>query len=270
MKRGNEVYTEEKRVLEWFLQMSVSTAEDVFAAFRELPGAIEKHDDGNRGFLYVPGQRGDRCVLAAHADTYFDVNYVRAMKSAGLLMSKDSSFFRGEVVENNVIYENGEYRSGNDDCGIGADDRAGCAMLWLLRNSGHSLLILDGEEHGQKGAHYLRESSPELFDEINDHSFIIQLDRRGSRDYKFYHLPVTSEFEKYVVDSTGYECAGTNSRTDICVLCEKICGVNLSVGYYNEHHQNEILRYDEWLNTYQIVKRMVEKPLRQYFLADFL
>lgn len=94
----------------------------------------------------------------------------------------------------------------------------------------------------------------------------IQLDRRGSRDYKFYHLPVTDEFEKYVVESTGYECAGTTSRTDICVLCEKICGVNLSVGYYNEHHPEEILRYDEWLGTYQIVKRMVEEPLKQYLL----
>ena len=242
--------TEEKRVLEWFLKMPVSTAEDVFAAFRQLPGAVEKHAGGNQGYLYVPGQRADRCVLAAHADTYFDVNYM------------------GAVLESRVVFENGEYRNGGNDCGIGigADDRAGCAMLWLLRNSGHSLLILDGEEHGQKGAHFLQESSPELFDEINDHSFIIQLDRRGSRDYKFYYLPVTGEFEKYVVESTGFECAGTTSRTDICVLCEKICGVNLSVGYYHEHSAKEILRYDEWLGTYQIVKRMVEKPLRQYLL----
>ena len=50
------------------------------------------------------------------------------------------------------------------------------------------------------------------------------------------------------------------------MLCEKICGVNLSVGYYNEHHPEEILRYDEWLGTYQIVKRMVEEPLRKCFL----
>ena len=258
--------TEERRVLEWFLKMPVSTTDDVFAAFRELPGAVEKHEEGNRGYLYVPGQRADRCVLAAHADTYFDMNYMEPRKGVSALLSKVRSYFLGAASENKIVFENGEYRSGSDDCGIGADDRAGCAMLWLLRNSGHSLLILNGEEHGQKGAHYLQESSPELFDEINDHSFIIQLDRRGSRDYKFYHLPVTSEFEKYVVEGTGYECAGTTSRTDICVLCEKICGVNLSVGYYNEHHPEEFLRYDEWLGTYQIVKRMVEEPLKQYLL----
>ena len=56
------------------------------------------------------------------------------------------------MLVSDVVFEDGVYSSGDDLCGIGADDRAGCAMLWLLRDSGHSLLILDGEEHGQVGA----------------------------------------------------------------------------------------------------------------------
>ena len=40
------------------------------------------------------------------------------------------------------------YRSGVYDEGIGADDRAGCAILWLLKDSGHSLLVTNGEEIG--------------------------------------------------------------------------------------------------------------------------
>ena len=198
------------------------------------------------GYIFVPGTRADRCVIVAHADTYFDEVYQKS------------------VIESNVNYKDGFYYSESKVSGIGADDRAGCAMLWLLRNSGHSLLILDGEEHGQIGAHYLKESNPDLFQEINDHCFIIQLDRRGSNDYKYYSLPVSDGFIKYIEKSTGYTLAQGKGKTDICTLCTIACGVNLSVGYYDEHKPTERLCYKDWLNTYNIVKNMLDKPLKKY------
>lgn len=238
--------TEEEAILDKFLNMKVSSSEEVFEAFRGLNGAIEHHGKGKEGFLYVPGSREDRCVIAAHADTFFDVEYQK------------------KVIQSKLGFKDGVYFSETQECGIGADDRAGCAMLWLLRESGHSLLILDGEEHGQIGAHYMKENYPEIFNEINEHSFILQLDRRGKKDYKCYDLPVTEEFKKFVEKSTNYVLSQSSGKTDICTLCTKVCGVNLSVGYENEHKPNEILNYKDWLHTYQLVKAMLKKPLKKY------
>ena len=241
---------EEMAVLDKFLNLDISTSEEVFAAFRTIEGAIEDHGEGKQGYLYIPGTRSDRCVIAAHADTVFDTAY------------------KDKVYRSKVGYKEGVFYSESAECSIGADDRSGCAMLWLLRNSGHSLLILDGEEHGQIGANYLKDSNPELFEEINDHSFILQLDRRNSSDYRYYGLPVTPEFVSYIESETGFTLAEGKGRTDIGILCTKACGVNLSVGYYDEHKPTERLVYSEWLNTYNIVKTMLAKPLKKYKLKN--
>lgn len=236
----------DEEALEWFLNAPISSPERVFAAFRSLPNAREAHADGKRGYLYVPGTRQDRCLLAAHADTYYDEAYM------------------GAVLENRAVFRDGAYRGVNGNASIGADDRSGCAMLWLLRSSGHSLLITDGEERGQIGARYLRDSDPELFRELNGHSFILQLDRRGGSDYKLYDVPVTDEFRDYIEAETGFTRAFGSGRTDIIVLCESVCGANLSVGYVHEHHSEELLRLEEWKNTLSIVRRMLAKPLKRY------
>ena len=46
-----------------------------------------------------------------------------------------------------------------------------------------------------------------------------------------------------------------SSFTDICTLCDGICGVNLSVGYYCEHQRNEFIVIDEWLNTLNVAMK---------------
>lgn len=111
---------------------------------------------------------------------------------------------------------------------------------------------------------FLRDSNLELFEEINNHSFILQLDRRGNRDYRYYSLPVTDKFIKYIEKSTGFTLAEGKGKTDICTLCTDVCGINLSVGYYDEHKPTEKLIFEEWLNTYTIVKNMLEGKLKRY------
>ena len=238
--------SKDRKVLERFLGMPISNSAEVFEMFRTLPGVIERHGEGKQGYLYVPGTRSDRCILAAHADTVFDFVY------------------KNEFYENTFVFEDGIYRGTNENASFGADDRSGCAILWLLREMGHSLLILDGEEHGQIGAHYLADTNPELFNEINDHSFIIQFDRRGSNDYRYYRIPVTDEFVEYIESETGYKLAEGTGRTDIVALCRDICGVNLSVGYYDEHRPTERLVYSEWENTLNIARKMLARPLIKY------
>ena len=222
-----------KNTVEEFLAFPLEDTAEIFEKFSALKGAVHKKGENPKEqFLYVPGTRADRAVIAAHADTVWDRAY---------------SETRGR--------------------GLGADDRVGCAILWLLRDSGHSLIILDGEEHGAQGSEFLKREHKELFNEVNAHSFIVQLDRRGTDDYKFYNLPISPKFRAYIESETGYKDAGRDSRTDIVVLCEDVCGVNFSVGYYDEHTPDESFVYEEWENTFFTVQKMLEKKLIRYPLV---
>ena len=228
-----------------FLSYPLFTADGVLMRFADLPGAIYKKGKGYmQGFVYIPGTRTDAATLIAHADTVFD--------------------FAGE---HKMICEDGMIRSTQDGVGIGADDRAGCALLWLLKDSGHNILVMDGEERGQRGSHYLAEEYPDILKELQNSSFMVQLDRRNARDYKCYNIPVTEEFRQYIENETNYVDAGKSSRTDICVLCtEGCCGVNFSIGYYNEHTPDEYINVEEWIHTYNTVSKMLAKPLTRYSL----
>ena len=236
-----------KTTLEHFLSLPLRSSAEVMAEFARLPDAICGFDGGKQNFVYIPGTRPDRVLLAAHADTVWD----------------DAYGAQGDLSQR-ILFEDGVYKGAVSGHGIGADDRAGCAMLMLLKDSGHSLLILDGEERGQIGAHHLEVEYPALFEEINSHAYAIQLDRRGSIDYKVYKLPVSDAFLRFIEEQTGYEDAGRNARTDIVVLCKKMCGVNLSIGYYDEHTEKERLVFDEWYHTLQIVEALLQKPQKHY------
>jgi len=231
-----------------FISYPLNSTDEIMGRFATLPNAEWRKGNGKQQqFVFVPGNRKDAVTLVAHADTVFD------------------------FVEHNFSEEDGIIKSTTANCGLGADDRAGCAILWLLKESGHNLLITDGEEHGQIGAKWLINSNEDIAEIIHNSAFIIQFDRRNGKDYKFYDIPVSEEFEKYIKQETGYTNAGRSSFTDIVSLCnsrKSCCGVNISVGYYNEHSDNETLNIDEWSNTLAITKRMLEKSLKRFPLID--
>ena len=241
----------EMTVLMQFLSCSLEDSLPVLRPFAELEGAKAVFDGGKKNFVYVPGKRNDRVVLVAHTDTVWDRYYTQEEEID--LESDQPKEHRPVLMPDGTIRQGG-WRG----WGLGADDRAGCAMLWLLRNSGHSLLLTDGEEHGQIGAHHLMTEYPEIAGELNDHRYMIQLDRRNETDYKTYALPVSRKFLKHIEKKTAFRNAGKNSRTDIVALCTRICGINLSVGYFDEHCPTEYLHYNGWLNTCQAVQRMLE------------
>jgi len=181
-------------------------------------------------------------VLVAHADTYWDALY----GDKGLL---------ADVKE--IEISDGVVRSVRG--GLGADDRAGCAMLWLMRDLGHSLLITNGEEHGRRGAKYLMSKHPEIAYEINsEHQFMIQLDRRNATDFKCYEVG-TDDFRAYLTEITGYSEPDRHSYTDICTLCKDICGVHLSIGYYEEHRDDECLILEHWFNTLNLCRSWLSR-----------
>jgi hypothetical protein len=126
-------------------------------------------------------------------------------------------------------------------------------------------LITDAEEIGSIGADYLMDVHIDIAQTINESAFMIQFDRRNGTDYKFYNLSVSDDFRDYIQDELpDYHGAGTGSSTDIVRLCRKVCGVNVSVGYYDEHCCDETLVISEWLHTYKAVSTMLAKPLQQF------
>ena len=234
-----------EEVLMRFLSYPLAEPTGVMAEFAALPRAVSDLAVPGERYVYVPGTRSDRVLLVAHADTVWD----------------------GEAVEQRVYRDGGTVRGENAACGIGADDRAGCAILWLLRESGHSLLVLDGEEYGSLAARHLREAHAALFDELNGHAYMVEVDRRETENYKVYHLPVPQGFHEFIVEKTGYREADRRSSTDITVLCRDIAGVNLSIGYYREHSEEEHLVLDEWYRTLTLLRAMLAPPQRRFLLT---
>lgn len=138
--------------------------------------------------------------------------------------------------------------------GMGADDRAGVFSIIQIIKDGYRphIIFTTDEEMGCIGAEELS-YFPCPFKDLR---YIIQLDRRNSNDCVFYDCD-NPEFEKYV-ESFGFITAW-GSFTDICELCPQwgIAGVNLSIGYRDEHTTSEVLFVGQMLSTIEKVKKML-------------
>ncbi|MCX7612109.1 MAG: hypothetical protein N2043_11040, partial [Ignavibacterium sp.] len=113
-----------KEILLEFLSYPLNSSDEIFKRFSTIPNSklFIGNKPGER-FLFIEGNREDAATLVAHADTVFN-----------------------NVGQHDIIEDEDFFISGNPNYGIGADDRAGCAMVWLLKDLGHHLLICDYEE----------------------------------------------------------------------------------------------------------------------------
>ena len=230
-------------ILKDFLSLPINDSAGVFNKFAGEPGAKMYSSRGQERFLFIEGCRENRITLVAHADTVW----------------------HGRDIQQSIKVADGKIIGRNSDAGIGADDRAGCALLWLFRQSGHNILITDGEEIGCVGAKYLQANHYAVLDKINESNFILEFDRRHGNDYKCYDIPVTKNFKRYIEEEfCGYMDAGITASTDIRFLARNICAANISVGYYNEHTPNEYLVIDEWLNTYNLAGRLLSADTKRF------
>lgn len=223
--------------------------DEVLNKFMSINGAFTDGTKQER-FVYVPGTRDDKCLLVAHADTVWGDLDIGLDYYSGILFSNK----RFEEVK----YTDGTTKIG---IGIGADDRAGCGLVWKLRELGHSILITTGEEIGCVATKRLM-SSDYWKKELNNHSFAIEFDRRYHNDIVFYDV-ATNAFVQYVKENTGYKPA-KGFGTDIRYICKDICGVNMSVGYIDEHCSFERLVVPHWENTLMIAKEWLSKPIKRF------
>jgi hypothetical protein len=188
---------------------------------------------------FVPSPNGpaNRVTLVAHIDTVWDRD-----REAG---KGDAYYDR----EKNVLW------SPN---GLGADDRAGVfSLLYIYDNMPDdqkpNLLFCDFEESGGIGA----ERASEVFEGYLKHSlFFIELDRRGHNDAVFY-CDEPKSFVDYI-QSFGFK-KDWGTFSDIAEICPatKLCGVNLSIGFVDEHHETEMLFVNDMFRTIKRVMRII-------------
>lgn len=146
--------------------------------------------------------------------------------------------------------------------GIGADDRAGIFAIMKIIQSGlrPAVILTTDEEEGGLGATVL--ASKEC--PIPGLKYMIQLDRHGTNDCVFYEC-FNEEFYNYV-ESFGF-CEAYGSFSDISFLMPQwnICGVNLSVGYEDEHGVEETLHIAPLYDTITKVQKMLcEKEIPDF------
>lgn len=144
--------------------------------------------------------------------------------------------------------------------GLGADDRAGVFAIVQILKSGlrPTIILTTDEEKGGLGTSTLVRH---IKKPPTDLKYIIELDRQGSADCVFYNC-LNKEFERYV-ESFGF-VSDFGSFSDISILCPswKVAGVNLSIGYYDEHTKSETLYIGHMFNTINKVKNMIKDAKR--------
>lgn len=242
-------FSHEVDTLVEFLSFPLDSTDEIFEKFKTLPGAVV-NGSGKNKFCYIKGHRENKVVLVAHADTVWNKGYARTVAKG---------------TAGHFKVDGGKIVSTHPTAGLGADDRAGLAILWLLKGLGHSLLILDGEEIGCHGA---KAAFTAIGKDLNDdHQFAVEFDRMGAHDFKCYYVG-SDEFRAYVAEQTGYTEPNRSSYSDICWISDPMCGVNLSVGYYHEHTKQEHLVISEWLNTLHVAKKWLSATELPRFERD--
>lgn len=245
-----------KEILLDFLKQPLNSADEIFNKFANLTTAeIYKGNKPGERFLFIRGQRLDAATLVAHADTVFTVS------------------------GNHEIIDDGDIiHSGNANYGIGADDRAGCAMLWLLKDLGHHILLCDYEESTHSdaygcctGSRYLMREHRDIAQIINLSSFVLEFDRRlaynaRKEHYTSYNLPVSQEFRDFIESNTGFTDDDKSGYTDILELCQDVCGANICVGYSKAHTANEKMSISAFQYTFEKFSALLSKELKRFLL----
>lgn len=140
--------------------------------------------------------------------------------------------------------------------GLGADDRAGIFSILQIIKDGlrPSIILTTDEEQGGLGAAALALDYPTC--PIPDLKYMIELDRRGSYDAVFYDCD-TADFKDYIEQFGFLEARGSFSDISFLMGEWQKCGVNLSIGYENEHTHSEILNINHMFSTIEKVKKML-------------
>jgi hypothetical protein len=225
-----------------FKYLNIFRLSDETLLYQELPNRLltlgyRKLHEGDT-YIYAPGDIP--ICLIAHVDTVFS----RKLKA-----------------EPEIFFDKKKAVLWSPD-GLGGDDRAGISAILEILARGYRphVLFVDYEESGCIGA----KDAIKAIKTPPDVKYVIELDRKGSNDACFYDLD-NIKFERYV-QGFGFEFAD-GIYTDICHICPAwgVAGVNLSIGYYNAHTEEEFLRLNQWVSTVDKVCTMLQNVPKKKF-----
>lgn len=183
------------------------------------------------GYLYIDGDFP--VLLTAHLDTVH------------------------KELPKQIVYERGAISSPQ---GIGGDDRCGVyAIMRILKEIDCPVVFCEQEEIGGVGSDLFTTSDvfKELV-EINKIKYVIDLDRKGKNDAVYYSLD-NKDFENFI--QTEFWKKDFGSFTDICNICPDlgVAGVNLSVGYYNQHTLGEYVVLADLEKAIEETKALIKR-----------
>lgn len=213
-------------------------------------------------YLYAKGELP--ILLVAHLDTVFEPIDFYPKDYYGI-----GSYYEEEVADNSLkpIYWDRQQGVMWSPEGLGADDRLGVFLIVSLLRRGlkPSVLFTTDEEIGSaSGLDFATNYKDSLID--SNIKYLMELDRSGRNDCVFYNCD-NREFIKYI-ESYGFK-KDYGSFTDISNICPLvgIAGVNLSIGYFNEHQKIETIDIFTMSKNFDIIYTMVEKSkeLKNYF-----
>ena len=223
---------------------------------------IIKLQDGKEVIKYLETTLADKYnFVISDYDNYI---YFENKLSNTLLQAHVDTVKRKEPVKvssrNSVLFS---------DEVLGADDRAGVwALTYLMKRCEDqkleipNLLFTNYEETGGSGMiEFVKATDKEMFGHIH---MSIAMDRKGCGHYVTYN-DNPRETKVYMSLFGWAEGYGTNS--DISIFTEEylIPAVNVSIGYHNEHTNNEILNLDELFLAINRVNKMLKKPIGERF-----
>lgn len=186
------------------------------------------------GFIYAKGEIP--VLLIAHMDTVHK-----------------------EPVKSICISDDGILMS---PTGIGGDDRCGIFMiLETIKTHKCHVLFTEDEETGLIGAGKFASSG--IIPEVN---WILEYDRKGNNDAVFYSCD-NPEFTEFITDKEIGFVLASGSASDISKVAPAInrAAVNLSCGYYNQHHLNEYIVISEMMKNIERGKMLIDKPMDKPF-----
>lgn len=159
--------------------------------------------------------------------------------------------------------------NGKQRVGIGGDDKCGVfACLYLLKVMPQiKVVFFSREESGCRGS---RDINKSFFD---DCSYLIQLDRRGKRDFiqtYWNKKTVSHEFSSEIgLVKKKYKYKNqTGTVTDVMKLWDRRVGIsciNLSCGYYEPHSENEHISITDLWHSVKFTKEIIHTmQLKRY------
>lgn len=98
---------------------------------------------------------------------------------------------------------------------------------------------------------------------------MIELDWKGTNCCLYNQVENTKSFKKYIEEAIGFIDSQLPGGCDLQILCNKVCGVNLGIGYYGYHTNKERLVLSEWENTLSQLSKFLEKEHKRFKLSFF-